>query len=189
MRGLGIKDLTQSHHRRMLGYVGRPVPYGWCGGGGPAGRTTSKTFRSRRVRQFSPLQRQPHIKQVSPLAQASRSAFSAYYSVGPSSLASLLPMRQKRHVPDSVFATMSRPQPQPQPRASPLIPRPVPAPQPRTKSFSLPNALSRVGTPVAKGTWILGRGSDDSEGGNGYVRSMSQAPCAWDDRPGAEPPS
>lgn len=98
------------------------------------------------------------------------------------------PHAQNRHVQDSVFATMSRPEPQTQPRASPLIPRSVPAPTPRTKSFSLPNALSRVGTPVAKGTWILGRGVDSPED-NGYVRSMNQAPCAWDAAPEAEPPS
>ena len=108
------------------------------------------------------------------VAQASRSAFSVILSRG-----SPFPMGSTSAVPDSAFATiMSLPQPQQRPRASPLIPRSVPAP-PKTKSFSLPNALSRVGTPVAKGTWILGRG-DETES-NGYVRTVvDQALMAWD---------
>lgn len=115
-----------------------------------------------------------------PVAQASRSAFSAYYPGGPIptlQVASAFAMRTTSAVPppDSAFATiMSLSQPQPQPRASPLIPRSVPAATPKTKSFSLPNALSRVGTPVAKGTWILGRGDETED--NGYVRTINQAP-------------
>ncbi|KAI3392524.1 hypothetical protein diail_5535 [Diaporthe ilicicola] len=67
---------------------------------------------------------------------------------------------------------MSRSQPQPQAqvqaRASPLIPRPAPA-RPRAKSFSLPNALTRVRPTAARGSWILGHGNDQAEEGNGYA--------------------
>lgn len=123
----------------------------------------------------------PQIDQIPPLAKIGPSSRSKVVHITPwvpSLTGQPAPHAQKRHVQDSVFATMSRPVPQPQaqaqaqPRASPLIPRPVPAaqPPPRTKSFALPNALSRVGTPVPKGTWILGR-EDDTEG-NGYVRTI-----------------
>lgn len=160
----------------------------WCGGGAAA---RSRTFRSRPGWQFSPRQRQPHMgttrADADPGSSFARPAFSAYYSRGPITHWSARSPCASRDVPDSVFATMSLPQPQPQPRASPLIPRPVPAPTPRTKSFSLPNALSRVGTPVPKGTWILGRGHDPDD--NGYVRTISQALRVLGRRLEPEPPS
>lgn len=127
--------------------------------------------------------------QMQPLARASCAQHFRHITPwGPSLTGQPAPnAHPSRDVPDSVFATMSLPQPQPQPRASPLIPRPVPAPTPRTKSFSLPNALSRVGTPVPKGTWILGRGHDPDD--NGYVRTISQAPRVLGTPPEPEPPS
>lgn len=103
---------------------------------------------------------------VGAVAQASRSAFSAYYPGGP-----VPSLQETSAVPDSAFATiMSLPQPQPRPRTSPWIPRSVPPPPPKSKAFSLPNALSRVGTPVAKGTWILGR--EHEIDGDGYVQPV-----------------